>query len=398
MAQASRALPRFLALYGALYAAYGVHSPYLPTFLESRGLRPEAIGMLLAAGIAVRLIAGPMAGRLADRLGAPKVVLTACLIAASLTELLYLPAHGLWPLLAVGIAHAAASAPLAPLTDTLALGTAAPSPRGKRRLEYGWLRGAGSAAFVLGSVLSGNAIGHFGIGIIVLLNAALFAAAALCAPRVPVLLPPGPRRLLPPAASAEGGDLRALLKLPMFKRLMLVAALVLGSHALHDSFIVIRWSAAGIGPDTAGLLWSEQVAAEVLVFFFLGRPLLERLGPGGALALAAAVGAVRWAVLAETAWLPAMAIVEPLHGFTFALLHLASMRLMAEIVPPRQAATALALYGTVAIGAAVALVTLASGPLYAQFGAHAFWAMGALCAAALPIALTLRHSVRDGCD
>jgi PPP family 3-phenylpropionic acid transporter len=92
-----------------------------------------------------------------------------------------------------------------------------------------------------------------------------------------------------------------------------------------------------------------------------------------------------------------MAMVEPLHGFTFALLHLASMRLMAEIVPPRCAATALALYGTVAIGAAVALVTLASGALYAQLGAHAFWAMAALCAAALPIALTLRRGVPDGC-
>jgi hypothetical protein len=36
------------------------------------------------------------------------------------------------------------------------------------------------------------------------------------------------------------------------------------------------------------------------------------------------------------------------------------MRRLAEIVPPRHAATALALYGTVAIGAASALVTLVS--------------------------------------
>jgi hypothetical protein len=37
----------------------------------------------------------------------------------------YLPARGLWPLLIVGVIHSAALAPLAPLSDTLALGSAA---------------------------------------------------------------------------------------------------------------------------------------------------------------------------------------------------------------------------------------------------------------------------------
>ncbi len=58
---------------------------------------------------------------------------------------------------------------------------------------------------------------------------------------------------------------------------MAVASLVEGSHALHDSFAVIRWEQAGIGPDAAGLLWSEAVVSEVLVFIWLGRRLLDRL-------------------------------------------------------------------------------------------------------------------------
>ncbi|HEY0525098.1 MAG TPA: MFS transporter, partial [Stellaceae bacterium] len=139
-----------------------------------------------------------------------------------------------------------------------------------------------------------------------------------------------------------------------------------------------------------GLLWSESVAAEVLVFLVLGRPLLDRLEPAGATMLAAAAGVLRWAVMAQTAWLPAVALVQPLHGLTFALQHLAAMRLLALIVPPRLAATALTLYGTVAVGAATALLTLASGALYGRFGAAAFWAMAALCAAAVPVAWRLR--------
>ena len=81
-----------------------------------------------------------------------------------------------------------------------------------------------------------------------------------------------------------------------------------------------------------------------------------------------------------------MALVEPLHGLTFALLHLAVMQMFARIVPPSLAATAQAAYGTVAVGAMSALVTLASGPLYGLYGPGAFWAMTGLCALAVPVA------------
>ena len=390
---AGTALPYFLALFAALYAAFGAQSPFLPTLLKEHGLQAETIGLVLAAGTAVRFAAGPAAGRVADRLDAPRAVFAGCAAAAALAALFYLPAHGLWPLLAVGVAQAAALAPLAPLADSLALGAAAGRGSG---FEYGWVRGAGSAAFILGTVAAGPAVGGFGIGAIVWLNAALLAAAALCATRVPRLPPPkaGRHAAHEDAADAPTGDriggVAALLRLPLFRRLMLAAALILGSHALHDGFAVIRWRAAGIEPGTVGLLWSESVAAEVLVFLVLGRPLLDRLEPAGATMLAAAAGVLRWAVMAQTAWLPAVALVQPLHGLTFALQHLAAMRLLALIVPPRLAATALTLYGTVAVGAATALLTLASGALYGRFGAAAFWAMGALCAAAIPVAWRLR--------
>jgi PPP family 3-phenylpropionic acid transporter len=252
------------------------------------------------------------------------------------------------------------------------------------------LRGAGSAAFILGTVLSGQAIGRFGITAVVWLNAGLLAAAA-CAARIAPVLLPTPNVAPPTMAKTMVPGLGALLRLPLYRRIVLVAALILGSHAMHDSFAVIRWGAAGIAPGAAGLLWSLSVAAEVIVFFFVGRPLLDRLGPAGTAMLAAAAGCVRWAVMAETAWLPAMAAIEPLHGLTFALLHLTCLRLLAESVPHHLAATALTIYGTVGIGVPTALLTLASGQLYAHFGAHGFWVMTVFCAAALPVARTLRQ-------
>jgi PPP family 3-phenylpropionic acid transporter len=93
------ALCRFLILYGVLYAGFGVQSPYLPTFLGSRGLNPEAIALVLAASGAVRLVAGPAAGRFADRLDAPKLILAVSAAGAALMALGFLPARGLGPLL-----------------------------------------------------------------------------------------------------------------------------------------------------------------------------------------------------------------------------------------------------------------------------------------------------------
>lgn len=380
------ALPRFLALYATLFAAFGVASPFFAAFLAERGLRPEAIGLVLAAGTAVRLVAGPAGGRLADRLGTPRLVLVGYAAAASCVAFAYLPAAGVWAFLLVSVAHATMLAPLTPIADALTLGEAATLKEAGtgRRFEYGWVRGAGSAAFIMGTLLSGQAVSRFGLAAIIWLNGVLLGVTAWCAWGVPDLLA---RKVSLARERAVGAG--SLLRLPAFRRLMLVAALIQGSHALHDGFVVIHWRSLGIGDGTIGVLWSELVAAEVVVFLLIGRWLLDRLGPAGASILAAAGGIVRWVVLAETTSVAASALVEPLHGLTFALQHLACMRLIVAIVPARLAATAQAIYGTVAVGVATALLTLGSGPLYAHEGAAGFWVMAGLCAAAVPVAWRL---------
>src|SRR5437660_9079125 len=115
--------------------------------------------------------------------------------------------------------------------------------------------------------------------------------------------------------------------------------------------------------------------------------------PTVALAVAASCGLVRWAVIAQTADVAALGLVQPLHGFTFALLHLASMRIITDTVPRALAATAQAVYGLVGVGGATAVLMLLSGWLYARFGPAGFWAMGALCTAAFPVIWLLHRAL-----
>src|SRR5262245_30557110 len=160
----STTLIRFGVLYAAMYAAFGVASPFFPAFVSVQGIPPEQLGLMLGTGTAVRLLTAPFAGRLGDVRQALRAVLIICTTLAASVTLGYLVAHGFWSLLGVSLLQAAALAPMTILADALALGAAAPPLRSSRRgFEYGWVRGTGSAAFIVGTLLSGQGVSAFGL-------------------------------------------------------------------------------------------------------------------------------------------------------------------------------------------------------------------------------------------
>jgi MFS family permease len=72
-----------MLLYAALYAAFGVASPFLPALVSARGLPAAQLGLVLSAGTAVRLLTAPLAGRLGDVIQGLRVVLVVCLVLAA---------------------------------------------------------------------------------------------------------------------------------------------------------------------------------------------------------------------------------------------------------------------------------------------------------------------------
>ena len=383
--------PTFLAVYVLLYAAFGVQSPFLPALLRERGLHAEEIGIVLAASTAIRVLAGPAVGHAADRLRMHAFTLCACALAAAVASLGYVTIRGFDGLLIVGLVHAAMLAPIVPISDALSTTAARRSEAGEnKRFEYGWLRASGSAAFIAGTVLSGWGADRTGLTSIIWISGSFLVAGGIASLMLPGL---GGSQTEPSRIRTSAlHDWALLLHLAVFRRILVIAALIEGSHALNDTFAVIRWHAAGVDLTTISVLWSESVFSEVLVFLWLGPRLLRRMSAGGACALAAVAGVIRWSVLACTTSPILLAVVQPLHGITFALLHLACMRVIVLVVPLRLAATAQSIYGTLCIGLATALLTLASGVLYERLGGSAFFVMAALCVLALPMCAGLRSS------
>lgn len=371
----------YIALYATLYAAFGVASPFWPKYFETRSLTPEQIGLILAAALLVRLVAGPLVGMFADFLQSLRLVLAFCTVLAAAAAVALLRADGFWLLLLVALVQAAALAPTTSIADALSVNAARPQMAG-RPFEYGWIRGAASAAFVCGTLIIGQLITSSDLTRVIWLNAALLIAATGATVLVPRASTPTAPHI---SASKLAREIRGLLGIARFRILILVSALIYGSHAMHDAFAVIRWSNAGIDTSVISILWSEAVAAEVIVFFLVGPALLNRFGARGAAVLAAAAGIIRWSVAGTTTSVVALAVVQPLHGLTFALLHLACMRMMAVLIPTRMAATAQAAYAF-GSGAVTAALTLFSGFFYANYGGGAFVAMAVLCALALPLA------------
>jgi PPP family 3-phenylpropionic acid transporter len=257
------------------------------------------------------------------------------------------------------------------------------------RFEYGWVRGAGSAAFVAGTLLSGQVVHLLGLAAALATQGGLLLGAAC----ITIFVPATPVRRFATSKHADRAQRAALLINGSYRYLVCAAALILGSHAMHDAFAMIAWNAAGISSTTGSILWSTAVCAEIVVFFLVGPWLLRKTTPSMAMAIAAVGAAVRWLVMSQSPTVAVLALIQPLHGLTFALLHLACMSIIVRVTPNSLAATAQAIYA-LGIAAASAVLTFLSGYLYAFFGVSGFAFMSLLPLTALPVIWLLSRSLR----
>ncbi|MCX7374969.1 MAG: MFS transporter [Alphaproteobacteria bacterium] len=335
---------RFALLFAAQFMALGAAMPFIPVALAEGGLSPQQVGLVLALGTATRLLAGPLSGRLADSMGLRAVLVVGAALAALTLPLLAL-VQGVLLLVMVQLLHSAAVAPIIPLSDAAAV-----AEMRRRPFDYGRVRAWGSITFIAGALLAGQVVGAAGpLGALLVAGAALLLTALVCLGL--------PDARTPPAAR---GPLWEPLRHALFRRLLPCSALIQGSHAVYYGFSTLHWTAAGLSPGVIGALWAWGVVAEVALFLF-GRRFADRLGLRGLAMLAAGAGVLRWVVTAGTTELAALFAVQTLHAATFGAMHLAAIRVL----------------------------MLASGPLYAAMGGGAFLVMAGLCGVALLAALRL---------
>src|SRR3954454_25254265 len=132
---------RLKAFYAALFLTLGVQLPFLPLWLTAKDLDAGAIGIVLAIPAVIRIIAIPLATRLADRRDAVRGVIILASAAAVVGALAF--ARGANAIMLVYALASAAYAPVMMLADTYALRRLA-----LRGRAYGPVRLWRSAAFI----------------------------------------------------------------------------------------------------------------------------------------------------------------------------------------------------------------------------------------------------------
>ena len=153
------------------------------------------------------------------------------------------------------------------------------------------------------------------------------------------------------------------------------------AHAVFYTFGTLHWRAQGLSADWCGALWAISIVVEIGLFAFSRRGGASASAPSQLIALGAAAGGGaldrRWASIRRSLLLVPLQV---LHGLTFGAAHLGAIHFMARTVPEGQAGTAQALYASVDGGVGMGAAMLLAGPLYADFGGRAYWAMAALAA------------------
>ncbi len=375
LAETTRPALRISLFYTAYFAMIGVYQPFFPLWLESRELDAPDIAWVMAASIWLRVAVNPAVMRFADWRGERRRYAVGSAIASVVVAACLPLAEGFWPILGLVLLFALVHGPTLPLSDNIALLTAR-----ARKLDYGRMRVWGSIAFILASTAGGWALAGRGDEAIVVALVAGLLSVALATTALPDARP-----------EARHGARRAVARLLHDNGFLLCAAAIglnMASHAVLMGFGTIHWDAAGHGKEVVGPLWAIGVVSEVALFA-LGNRVVDRLGIAGLIALGAAAAMLRWAGTALTTDLWLLVPIQMLHGFTFAATHLGGMTWLQRHVAPEISATAQGLYSSIAMGGAIGLMLVFSGPLYERFGGGAFWFMAALSACSLLLAVVL---------
>ncbi|MGH1417460.1 MAG: MFS transporter [Hyphomicrobiaceae bacterium] len=396
--------------YGALFLIYGVQIPFMPVWLDWRGLSAREIAFVGAAPFFLRVIVSPLLAMIADQKGSHRTMILVLATMALMTALGLSQTSNHDVVVLVSIVLAISMISMMPLTETIAV-------KGVRHgdLDYGRMRLWGSASFILVGFIAGALVTEFQAGVIIWLTALACLATLVFGFILPTArLYTGPNNKLtglPPDVSGEEKTKQKkshsphslsmgmaaaaqLVRQPIFFMFLIAGGTIQASHATFYTFGALIWRDQGISATWIGGLWAIGVVAEILVFAY-ARDLFRGWGCSQSegvmvLLIAGALAAVlRWVLMSFDPSLWFLVVLQMLHGLTYGCAHLGAIHFMSAAIPERTMGTAQALYGSVAAGIAMGLAMLATGPLYEWYGGASYLAMAALSMFGLVFSLVI---------
>jgi len=368
-----RGLRRVYVLMGV---ADGTLLPFIPLYLLQRGMRPAAIGLVLAGSALAALAGGLGWAYLADRRLSPeRLVLTATFVAAAFALLMVVPGSA-GVLGVVIVVLTIARSPLA-IVDPITLRRL----RSTSRTDYARIRLRMSAGWAASVVVAGAAYQTIGMRLIPFVYAPLSVLVGLWIWRH---VKPEPRE----GAIATPVPALRVQRVPVALLGFLVSCLLLGiALAATQNFLTVQISGLGGGALLVGAAAAFQALTEIPTMGYT-HVLTKRFSHRVLFAIGCAIYLVIFIAWAFVTSAFLAALLKLAVGVAFALTFVAAVMIANDLVPARLRATGQALVKSVLFGAAPIIGAFGGGVVYGSLGPRAmFLASTFVVAAAGVIAL-----------
>lgn len=381
---------RAALLFCAPMMVNGISLLYLPVLLEDMKMSDIEIGMIVSIPFLVRMIGMPLGTALADRVSDRAIILIWSAVVSLVTTLMMFFTGSFWPVALIYGIQGLFYAPYVPIAEAILV-------TGVRRwgFDYGFLRMWGSVAFVFSTLAGGWLLDLYGGGMVLPAMTFFFGLTILVAVSAPRLGRAVPRPAEPlQVASSEPSPFWRL----DFLLVIVGAAIVQGSHGLLFGFATIYWHNHGISGFEISFLWTAGVVAEIALFFLSGR-YLARFSPWSLILFGCLVAVGRWSLfpLLDGFW-PHL-LLQSMHAFTFAIIHVGIQRFMMARVGDERGASAQGFY-QFWVSLFNVLTAWSSGFIFQAYGVDGFYVMTLVAAAGVAVvavAMTIQpQSARSG--
>lgn len=359
---------RLSAWYFFYFAFIGAFAPYFTLYLQSLGFSASEIGLLMAAGPVMRMLAPAFWGWISDNSGRRAPIVRQSAAATTAAFAVFFVADGFWPVFG-GIALTFFFWTAAhPLVEALTLDHL----RGRTE-DYGRIRLWGSVGFVVSVLGVGALLDLLPLAALLWVCFGLLFGVFACA-----------------LALREGGAqpavhhapaLRLGLRRPEVLALLAACFFMSAAHGPLYVFFSIHLVDHGYGKTLVGALWSLGVVAEIVVFMYLPQ-LMRRWSLRAILLASFALAVLRFLLIG---WLVESMVLllaaQVMHGATFGAYHAAAVAALNRWFPSQQQGRVQALYGSISFGAGGMLGNAVSGEAWTALGAGWTYTLGAAFAA-----------------
>jgi PPP family 3-phenylpropionic acid transporter len=351
--------------------------PFFSPLLQSRGLTPDRIGLILSAQALAAVVATPLWSHEADTRWGTTRTLVASTFATSLCAGLLMPAGAsLWVIGAVAALMAAAGAPGTALADALALGVLGRD----RASDYGRIRRFASGGWAVAVVLFGALYQRVGLWPVLPLYAGTLIVYAAFASRFPTTKAEPARSRTSRLGSIGAAFRESPSLLPFLVGLLVLSA----ATSSTDGFVPLRMLGVGGGPFLIGLAAGLSAVIEI-PFFTAGASMGRRLGMRNLFLAGVAVSIVTLLGYAVARTPAEVAAFRSLAGVAFGLKYGALVVLTDRLVPHHVRNTGQALMQTASWGLGPVVGPAIGGFVYVRIGPPALFAGAAVVAAAAAV-------------